>query len=66
MICFVKVTALDAQNHILAEGELTSKTVTDAQIEWKGNFKFKKLESKKIKLKFELRESKLFSFSFSE
>jgi len=40
--------------------------VTDAQIAWKDNFKFKKLEGKKIKLKFELRESKLFSFSFSE
>ena len=63
---FVKVTALDVQNNILAEGELISKTVTDAQIQWKENFKFKKLEGKKIKLKFELRESKLYSFSFSE
>ena len=63
---FVKVTVFDTYNGVLAEGELISTTVTDAQIAWKDNFKFKKLEGKKIKLKFELRESKLFSFSFSE
>ena len=61
---YVKVTALDEDNNKLAEGELITKTVTDAQIQWKDGFSFKKLKGKEIKLKFELRESKLYSFSF--
>lgn len=63
---FVKVTALDPENNVLAVGELVTKTVTDAPIQWKNNFQFGKLKDKQIKLKFELRESKLFSFSFDE
>lgn len=61
---FVKVTALNARDKKLGEGKLVAKTVTDAEIEWKDKFSLKKYEGKKIKLKFELRESKLYSFSF--
>ncbi|MHC4757083.1 MAG: hypothetical protein ACYTE8_00340 [Planctomycetota bacterium] len=60
----VKVTALDENNDELAEGELITKTVTDAPIQWKDGFSLKKLKGKEIKLKFELRESKLYSFCF--
>jgi len=63
---FVKVTLLDKNNKKLAEGNLVTTTVSDAEIEWKDGFSFKKLKGKKIKLKFELRESKLFSFSFNQ
>jgi len=63
---YVKVTAFDKDGRELAQGELISKTVTDAPIKWKGGFAFKKLKGKQIKLKFELRESKLYSFSFHE
>jgi hypothetical protein len=61
---YVKVTALDKDNDKLAEGKLITKTVTDARIRWKDGFSLRKLKGKKIKLGFELRESKLYSFSF--
>ena len=61
---YVKVTALDEANEKLAEGELIARTVTDAQVQWKNGFSFNGLEGKEIKLRFELRESKLYSFSF--
>ena len=61
---FVKVTVLDKDNKRLAEGELVTTTVSDAKIQWKDKFSLKNLKDKEIKLKFELRESKLYSFSF--
>jgi len=61
---YVKVTALDEDNKKPAEGELITKTVTDAPIQWKDGFSLGKLKGKKNKLGFELRESKLYSFSF--
>jgi len=61
---YVRVTALDENNKKLAQSELVTKTVTDAQIQWKDGFSLKKLKGKQIKLKFKLRDSKLYSFSF--
>ena len=61
---FVKVTLLDKENQRLAEGELVTTTVSDAEIQWKAGFSLKKLKGQEVKLKYELRESKLFSFSF--
>ena len=61
---YVKVTALDKDNNKLAEGELIAKTVTDAAVQWKNGFALKELKGKEIKLSFELRDSKLYSFSF--
>ena len=61
---YVRVTALDKDNNELAEGELIAKTVTNTEIQWKEGFSLKELEGKEIKLKFELRESKIYSFSF--
>ncbi|MHC4145059.1 MAG: family 16 glycoside hydrolase [Planctomycetota bacterium] len=61
---FVKVAVLDRDNRRLAEGELVTTTVSDARIQWKDKFSLKNLKDKEIKLKFELRESKIFSFSF--
>jgi hypothetical protein len=48
----------------MAEGELITKTATDARIQWKDGFSLGKLKGNQIKLLFELRESKLYSFSF--
>jgi hypothetical protein len=48
----------------LAEGELITKTVTDARIQWQDGFSLGKLKGNQIKLGFELRKSKLYSFSF--
>ena len=61
---YVKVTLLDKENKGLAEGKLITKTVTDAGVQWKDGFSLEKLKGERIKLKFELRESKLYSFSF--
>ena len=61
---YVKIELLYSDNKPLAEGELIAKTVTDGPIQWKDGFSFKKLKGKEIKLRFELRESKLYSFSF--
>ena len=60
---YVKVTALDKDGKQLAEGELIANTVSDAQVQWKDGFSLDKLEGKEIQLRFELRESKIFSFS---
>jgi len=61
---YVKVTILDTENNVLAEAEFVAKTATDRQLQWKDNFSLNQLKGDEIKLKFELRESKLFSFSF--
>ena len=63
---FVKVTLLDKDNIPAAEGKLVTATVSDGRIEWKDGCSLKELKDKEIKLKFELRESKVFSFSFHE
>jgi hypothetical protein len=61
---YVKVEALSKRGEVLAKGELITTTVTDAPIQWEDGFDFESLKGKKIALRFELRESKLFSFSF--
>ena len=63
---FVKTTLLDKDGKQLAEGKLVTKTVTDAEIQWKDGFSLEKFKGKEIKLKFELRESKLYSLSFGK
>jgi hypothetical protein len=61
---FVKVTALGKNDKKLAVGELVTTTVTDGPIQWEDGFSLASLKGKDVKFKFELRESKLFSFSF--
>ena len=62
----IKVTLLDKDNEPLAEGELVTTTVTDAPVQWKDGFSLQDLQDQPIKLRFELREAKLFSFSFEK
>jgi len=61
---FVKVTLLDKDSKPLAEGELITKTGTDTKVQWKDGFSLESLTATQIRLKFKLRESKLYSFSF--
>jgi len=61
---YVKVAVLDKDDKPLAEGELVTTTATDTPIDWKDGFSLKK--DQQIKLRFELREAKLFSFSFKD
>ncbi len=63
---FVKVTILDQQNKALAESERIAQSVTDAEVQWKEGFSLAILKGKEIRLRFELRDSKLYSFSFHE
>ncbi len=63
---FVKVTLFDKDNKKLAEGKLVTTTVSDAKIEWKDGFSLEKLKGKEIRLNFELRDAKLYSFGFSD
>ena len=63
---FVRTTLLDENNKLIAEGELVTTTVTDVQITWLDGFSIDDLKGERIKLGFELRESKLYSFSFHE
>ena len=61
---YVKVTIFDKEHTELAEAELITKMATDVEVHWKDGFSFEKLKGKEIKLRFELRDSKLYSFSF--
>jgi len=63
---FVKVAILDKENKELAAGELIAQTVTDAAVRWKEGFSLETLKGEEIRLRFELRESKLYSFSFDQ
>ena len=63
---FVKVTILDKESKALAESELIAQTVTDAGVRWKEGFSLEALKGKAIRLRFELRDSKLYSFSFGQ
>jgi len=61
---YVKVTILDKEKKESAQSELITKTVTDAEVQWKNSFSFEKLKGKEIRLRFELRDSKIYSFTF--
>jgi len=62
----IKVTVLDKQGKELAEAEPIAKTVTDATLRWKEASSYHTLKGDEIRLRFELRGSKLYSFSFHE
>jgi len=62
----VKVTLLDPQSTVLAEGEPITETVTDVEVRWKRGASVERLEGRAIKLGLELRESKVYSFGFRE
>ncbi|MHC4631028.1 MAG: hypothetical protein ACYS9C_07125 [Planctomycetota bacterium] len=61
---YVKVTLFDKENKELAESELIAKTVTDAEVQWPEGFSFRSLKGSEIRFRFELRDAKLYSFSF--
>ena len=62
----IKVTVLDKDNKALAESEPIAQTVTDAVVRWKEGFSLDTLKDNDIRLRFELRDSKLYSFSLHE
>jgi len=63
---YVKVVLVDEDNKQLAQSELIPKSVTDASVQWKDGFSLADYKGKKIQLRFELRDAKLYSFSFND
>jgi hypothetical protein len=61
---FVRVTILDAANRKLAESERIVKTVTDGAVQWQGGFSLEDFTGRGVRLQFELRKAKLYSFGF--
>ncbi len=59
----VTVTVLDEQKRKLAEAEPITETVSDGSVRWKEGFSLETLKGNEIRLRFELRDSKLYSFS---
>lgn len=62
----ITVTVLDKQRKALAEAEPITNTVSDGLVRWKGGFSLEALKGNEILLRFELRDSKLYSFSSHE
>jgi len=61
---FVKVLLFDKNDKKLAESEPITKTVTDAEVKWREGFSVRSVKGKDIRLKFELKNAKLYSFGF--
>jgi len=61
---FVRTRLLDDSGEELASSQPVSRTVTDARVEWRSEFTAETHKGKTIRLKFELRKAKLYSFSF--
>jgi hypothetical protein len=60
----IKVVVLDEHQNKLAESESMTTTATDAEVRWKAGFSVGKNQGRAIRLRFDLRDSKLYSFSF--
>jgi len=61
---FVRTRLLDDSGGEIASSQPVSRTVMDARVEWRSEFTTKTLKGKTIRLEFELRNAKLYSFSF--
>jgi len=56
------VTLLDKDNNTLAASGPITESVTDVEVRWNGKFALVKLRGAPVRLKFELRAAKLYSF----
>ena len=63
----IQVTLLDAENDKLAESKkLVAETATSAEVQWTDGFSFGSVQGDKIRLRFDLKDAKLYSFSFRD
>jgi len=60
---YIRVAVVDDKNRTIDTCRPITKDVTDGQVKWKNG---KPLTAKKIALKFELKNAKLYSFSFGQ
>ncbi len=63
---FVRTRLLNDSGEELAEAKPVRQTVTDARVEWRSKFATETVGGKMIRIEFELRNAKLYSFSFPE
>jgi HEAT repeat protein len=61
----VKVSLLGKNNGILAQSKIIKKTVTDGAVKWLDKFSLKNLMGRDVRLRFELKNAKLYSFNFN-
>lgn len=62
----IQVTVLDERNKALAESDLITHTVTDAEVRWKEGFSPATLKGRDIRFRLELRNSKCYSLAFTD
>jgi hypothetical protein len=63
---FVRTRLLNDNDEELAVAKSVRQTVMDIKVEWQNELAIQTLEGKMIRLEFELRNAKLYSFSFYE
>ena len=61
---FVRTRLLNKNGGELASSQPVRQTVIDTKVEWRSEFTTKIFKGKTIRIEFELRKAKLFSFSF--
>ena len=62
----VTATLFDADGNKLAQSMPLKTTATEAKLTWPGKFKSAALKGKTIHIEFQLRNAKLYSFTFQE
>lgn len=63
---FVRTRLLDNSGQELAQAKPLRRAATDARVKWRSKFQARTLKGKTIRIEFELRNAKLYSFSFQE
>jgi hypothetical protein len=63
---FIKIKILNDSGEELAEAKPVRQTVTDTKVQWESKVTIRTYKGKTIRLMFELRNAKLYSFSFHE
>lgn len=63
---FVKIRLFNESSKELAQAKAFRKSVTDGRVQWSSKSKNKGLKGKTVRLEFELKNAKLYSFSFNE
>lgn len=61
----VKLSLLDKDNGRLAQSSVIKRSVTHGAVKWLDKFSLENLKGKNIRLRFELKNAKLYSFNFN-
>lgn len=61
---YIKIKLFDEDNNELAGSQSIKQTATDAIVNWQKGFSLKNIKGKNVKLEFQMKKAKLFSFGF--